>query len=241
MGSLSVITALKKAGFNKTSFYDIDFLRPSFTEALDYIERKKPDIIGISAVVSTAYEYTKKLSLEIKRRLPDTTILMGGNLGASADIVLNKTGVEFICTSEGERMAVDFVNCWMTAESKEDFKDVKGLAFLDQKNELVITPFQDPVEAENVYDIDWSILEENDAMDFFFPLYKDAPIIGSSFFKDPRIFESHRKGKRFVNLAASKGCVAHCTFCHRWDKGIRYIPILTLMKRLDFLIQHHMG
>jgi anaerobic magnesium-protoporphyrin IX monomethyl ester cyclase len=68
MGSLSVITALHKAGFDKTEFYNIDFLRPSFAEVLDYIENEKPDILGISAVVSTAYEYTKKLSLEIKKR-----------------------------------------------------------------------------------------------------------------------------------------------------------------------------
>jgi anaerobic magnesium-protoporphyrin IX monomethyl ester cyclase len=90
LGSLSVITALKKAGFNKTEFYNIDYLRPSFAKVLDYIERKNPDIIGISAVVSTAYEYTKKLSLEIKKRLPNATILMGVNMGASAEIVLKK-------------------------------------------------------------------------------------------------------------------------------------------------------
>ena len=63
--------------------------------------------------MSTAYEYTKKLSLEIKKRLPETTILMGGggNLGASAEVVLKKTGIEFICISEGEQTAVDFENC----------------------------------------------------------------------------------------------------------------------------------
>ena len=38
MGSLSVATALKKAGFDNTEFYNIDFLRPSFSDALDYIE-----------------------------------------------------------------------------------------------------------------------------------------------------------------------------------------------------------
>jgi hypothetical protein len=52
---------------------------------------------------------------------------MGGNLGASAEIILKKTDVEFICTSEGERTAVDFANCWMTAESKNDFKNILGL------------------------------------------------------------------------------------------------------------------
>ena len=239
MGSLSVITALKKAGFNNTEFYDIDYLRPALSDVLNYIEDKKPDILGISAVVSTAYEYTKNLSLEIQKRLPETTILMGGNLGASAEIVLKKTGVEYICTSEGERTAVDFVNCWKTAKSKDDFKNVNGLTFLDQNNEMVITPFQDPVEAEKVYDIDWSLMGEGEKIDFFFPLSHLAPIISNSFSKDPRVSDSHRKGKRVAALAGSKGCVARCTFCHRWDKGIRYIPVPVLMERLDKLIEKY--
>ena len=239
IGSLSVITALRKAGFEKTELYNIDFLRPSFSEVLDYIESKKPDILGISAVVSTAYEYTKNLSLEIKRRLPETTIFMGGNLGASAEIVLKKTGVEFICTSEGERTAVDFANCWLTAESKNEYKKVGGLAYLDQSNEMVITPFQDSIEAEKVYDIDWSILGGGEELDFFFPRSDLAPVMASSFSSDPRSSESSRQGKRVASLAASKGCVARCTFCHRWDKGIRYIPVSVLMERLDFLIQEY--
>ncbi len=239
MGSLSVITALKKAGFNNTEFYNIDFLRPSFSDVLNYIENKKPDILGISAVVSTAYEYTKKLSLEIKKMLPDTTIIMGGNLGASAEIVLNKTGVEFICTGEGERTAVDFVNCWITAESKEDFKNVNGLAFIDQKNEMIVTPFPEPIEAEKVYDIDWSLMDSGEKADFFFPLSELSPVIAGAFSLDSRILEPHRKDKRVATLPASKGCVARCTFCHRWDKKIRYIPVSILMERLDFFIQKY--
>ena len=38
MGSLSVITALKKAGFNNTEFYDIDYLRPALSDVFNYIE-----------------------------------------------------------------------------------------------------------------------------------------------------------------------------------------------------------
>tara|TARA_Y100001936_G_scaffold64066_1_gene62938 strand:+ start:11022 stop:12989 length:1968 start_codon:yes stop_codon:yes gene_type:complete len=239
IGSLSVITALKKAGFNKTEFYDIDFLRPSFPIALDYIENKNPDIIGVSAVVSTAYKYTKKLTLELKKRLPKTIIFMGGNLGASAEIVLKKTGVDFICTSEGERAVVDFANRWLVAESKECFKDVNGLAFLDKANDLVVTPFQETIKPEEVYDIDWSLMGTGEKKEFFFPIKEVAPLMSSSFLRDRRISEPHRQGKRIAHLAASKGCVARCTFCHRWDKGIRYIPVPILMKRLDFFIKNY--
>ena len=39
----------------------------------------------------------------------------------------------------------------MTAKSKNDFKSAGGLAFLNQENEMVITPFQDSIETEKVF------------------------------------------------------------------------------------------
>ena len=54
LGSLSVITALKKSGFENTHFYNLDVLRPKYKEILAFLEKENPDIIGISAIVSTA-------------------------------------------------------------------------------------------------------------------------------------------------------------------------------------------
>jgi anaerobic magnesium-protoporphyrin IX monomethyl ester cyclase len=238
LGSLAIITALNKADFHDVEFYNIDYLRPKYKDVINYIKDSKPDILGISAVVSTAYEYSKNLSIDIKKVLPNTTILLGGNLGASAEIILKKTGVDFVCTGEGERTIVDFAECWKTAANKKDFENVKGVAFLDE-NDLKVTPFPDPIPAEEVYDIDWSILEDLDQMDFFVPSHDNSPIIKYTLSKDPRTYEPHRANKRSGNIVSSKGCVARCTFCHRWDKGIRYIPIPLIMERVDFLIQKY--
>ncbi len=38
IGSLSIITALNKAGFTNTDFYNIDYLRPDFPDVLKYIK-----------------------------------------------------------------------------------------------------------------------------------------------------------------------------------------------------------
>ncbi len=239
LGSLSIITALNKAGYQNVEFYNIDYLRPEYEDAISHIKERKPDILGISAVVSTAYSFVKKLSVDIKKWSPQTTILMGGNLGASAEIILNKTGVDYICTGEGEKTIVDFSNCWKTAKTKSDYAQVKGISYLDEKGELIITPFVESISKDEVYDIDCGILEKWEQIDFFFPIKEEAPIIASSFSKDTRTFESHRAGKRTATLPGSKGCVARCTFCHRWDKGIRYIPVPILMERIDLYIQKY--
>lgn len=239
IGSLSVLSALNKAGFDNTVFYNIDLLRPEFEEALATLEKEKPDILGISAVVSTAYSYVKKLSLEIKRRLPDTTILLGGNLGASAEILLRKTGVDFVCTGEGERTATDFVRCWTRTSIKSGFSEVKGLAFLNESGEMITTCFPEPVTDEEVYDIDWSILEDLGQISYFVIPKEESSLVHQAFSRYPETHEPHRRGKTVAPLVSAKGCVARCTFCHRWDRGIRFIPVPVLMKRIDYFIEKH--
>jgi len=238
LGSLSVITNLKKAGFENTHFYNLDLLRPKYEEVLAYLEKEKPDIIGISAVISTSYEYTKLLSLDIKKIMPNITILLGGNLGASAEVLLKKTGVDFICSGEGDKTAVDFVHSWLKDKSKSSFNTVNGLAFLDVQGELVMTPYIENISASEVYDIDWAILEDLGQMNFYIQP-RIAPVLASIFSQDPKFYEPHRENKTICVLVASKGCVAKCSFCHRWDTGIRYIPVPIVMKRLDYFIEKY--
>jgi radical SAM superfamily enzyme YgiQ (UPF0313 family) len=40
-------------------------------------------------------------------------------------------------------------------------------------------------------------------------------------------------------VVASKGCVARCTFCHRWDKGFRQIPPEKVIGRIKYLMERY--
>ena len=239
VGSLSVITSLKQSGFKNIDFYDIDVLRPKYNNILDHIQKLKPDILAISAVVSTAYEFSKDLSRDIKDIIPDITIILGGQLGASAEILLKKTGVDFVCTGEGEQTMVDFVNCWKIANQKNDYENVKGLAFLDDENNLKVNPFCEPLKPKDIYNIDWSILEKTGHLEYLIQPKETSPLFGFSLSHDPRTHEPQRNGKTVAVLIASKGCVAKCTFCHRWDAGIRFIPVDIIMNRIDFFVEKY--
>lgn len=238
LGSLGVINALQRAGYESVEFLDIDALRPTYEEVLDHLEKAKPDILGISAVVSTAYEYSKRLSLDIKKRLPGITVILGGNLGACAEILLKKTGIDYVAIGEGEKIIVDFMNAYVTGD-RNAFKTAKGLVFLDEEGKLINTGFPDPVAKDDLYDVDWKYLEKySNINNFIIPAHKAARA-GSTFFRDPRAIEDHRVGKNLGTLVSSKGCVARCTFCHRWDRGIRYIPVPTVMKRVKYLMENY--
>src|SRR5262245_41440347 len=100
-GSLAVIQSLRTAGYDPY-FYDIDGLRPSFEEVEKFFAAHQPDVVGISAVVSTAYAYTKKLTRMLRRVCPKARVILGGNLAASAEILHRLAGVDYCVSGEGE-------------------------------------------------------------------------------------------------------------------------------------------
>ena len=111
IGSLSIISYMRRQGVKGVEFYNIDGNRPSFEDAVAHIVSSKPKVLGISAVVSTAYEYTKRLSLAVKQQLPETVIVCGGNLAASSEILLRRTGIDICVLGEGEITMTRVVKC----------------------------------------------------------------------------------------------------------------------------------
>lgn len=110
-GSMAVIQSLQSAGY-EPYFYDIDGLRPTFEEVSQFFSDRAPDVVGISAVVSTAYAYTKMLSQAIRNRSPNTKIVVGGNLAASSEILLRFCEVDACVVGEGENVIVNLVKYW---------------------------------------------------------------------------------------------------------------------------------
>lgn len=239
-GSLGLIKYLRDRGI-EVEFYHIDANRPDYDEVLRHIEASRPDVLGISAVVSTAYAYTKRLALDAKRLKPDTLVVVGGSLAASAEILLRRAGVDLCVLGEGERIFHDVCRRAETTRDPADFADIPGLALLDRAGALVNTGYAQPLTAAEVYDIDWSDLERASGLGrYIYDAFNaDGELRVSWAKRDPRAFQPHRRSKKVGSLVCSKGCVARCTFCHRWDKGIRYIPVEVLRGRIEELIEKH--
>jgi anaerobic magnesium-protoporphyrin IX monomethyl ester cyclase len=226
---LSILNALKTNGYDRNSFYNIDYLRPDIDQAVEYIVDENPDILAISAVVSTAYDYVKELTLKIKTYLPNLPIILGGPLAASAEIVLRRTGVDFLCTGEGEMVLPTFLDKFVDLTRTECLASVPGLVYLDQFDDLIFTGYADPLEKAKMYEFDWEDINDSTQLDHYFPKVYEGDEV---FCDDERAKNLGLIGKRSIEIPGSKGCVAKCTFCHRWDKGIRYIPIPILMERI---------
>jgi len=238
IGSLSIIKYLRKHGI-EVEFYNIDANRPEYENAIEHILDFKPDVLGISAVVSTAYSYTKQLSLDIKAKSPNTLVVVGGNLAASAEVLLRCTGIDLCVIGEGERVFLDICNRAETTKIPFDYSDIPGLSFLDTNKKLVNTGFVKALDKSEVYDYDYEDIEKSSDINLVIMDGFDDDGAHPWFKQDPRTYEVHRRDKKVTLIPGAKGCVARCTFCHRWDKGIRYIPVDQIMARIELVMERY--
>jgi radical SAM superfamily enzyme YgiQ (UPF0313 family) len=212
-------------------------LRPDYEDVIDQIKAYGPDIFAVSAVVSTSYKYVRKLTLDVRKFCPKALIIIGGNMAASAEVLLRRTGADLCAIGEGEKILMNVANRALKTGSPSDFNDIPGLLLLDDQQNLVFTGYENQLSADEVYEVDWNDLVKSSVIDQFIQDIYDANGDMLIYFKhDERARQPHRAKKKFVLLPCSKGCVAKCTFCHRWGKGIRYIPVEVLMKRIGELV-----
>ena len=231
MAVLSIMKAARNHGYLDNQFYNIDYLRPPLKEAVEHIRSASPDILAISAVVSTAYAYVKQLTNELRKVHPRLTIILGGPMGASSEIILKKTAVDFICLSEGEIVFPLFLAEWERSVGEKNYLNVPGLAFCDDTGTVVTSGYAPSLEKEALYDFDFDDLTP-EQLDHYMPIVREGD---HTFGWDSRSMRADRVGMRSVEIPGSKGCVAKCTFCHRWDKGIRYIPPKIIIERMTEL------
>ena len=126
---VSLVHWMEKHGYSSDmyDYYDIDMTLPSDEEFIEYLKEYQPTIVGLSAVVSTSYKFTKEISLLVKKELPETIIMVGGNLAASAEILIKQTGVDFCVLGEGETILLNFMNkVDEVGLDLQYYKDIKG-------------------------------------------------------------------------------------------------------------------
>tara|TARA_B100000315_G_scaffold179931_1_gene168773 strand:+ start:524 stop:1501 length:978 start_codon:yes stop_codon:yes gene_type:complete len=235
-GALAVIQSLRTAGY-APYLYDLDALRLSEDKIKDFFLRYRPDVIGISAVVSTSYAFIKKLCLWLKKELPGTRIIVGGSMTASAEILLRFSKVDVCVHSEGEYTVRELLHYYeknIDEDNQEELKKIKGILYLDKRNNLVNSGFRSQLQVDEISDPDYTILEKYSNINLF--IKEPTP---EYFSHDRRSNELIQKGKKEGFVMASKGCVARCSFCHRSYKGYRQLPPERIIGRIKYLMDRY--
>jgi radical SAM superfamily enzyme YgiQ (UPF0313 family) len=228
---MAIIQSLRKIG-EDPKFYNIDYFRYSQEDIEAYFKEHQFNVVGISAVVSTAYVYTKYLSSLIRRVSPNTVIIVGGNLAASAEILLRKCEVDFCVTGDGELIIQDLIRVlYEMPLNYEMLSATKGICFLNQKDEFCFTGYGAKPSAEEIEFPDYDILASDGSLPYFI-----SDEVAKRFYAYDGVIEP---GKKVATVVMAKGCVARCTFCHRWEKGFRVLPTDSLIEHVRHLMERY--
>jgi anaerobic magnesium-protoporphyrin IX monomethyl ester cyclase len=236
-GSMAIIQSLRKIGENAI-FFNIDYFRYDKKFIESYFKENQFDVVGVSAVVSTAYRYTKWLIQVIKKNSPNTIVVVGGNLAASAELVLRKCKADICVIGDGEIIFNELISLLRKCNTpyRNSLETVKGIAYLDQADKFKFTGFGMKLEANEIEFPDYSILISDKSINHF--IYPNKDILGGQVYGSGPGYP-HMKEGNTATVISTKGCVARCTFCHRWERGYRVRPYESLIEHIKTLIDRH--
>ncbi len=182
LGIMSIGTNLIHHGFD-VKIYNSSVTHESIIKVFN---EYKPDIVGVSVHsvkhIDGALYVSKKLH---KKGVP---IVWGGPFCdvAESEVIFNSKCVDIISFCEGEETWVDLVN---TIQSNGDLSTVKGIAYLNDKGEIITTPQRDFIDLTKLPPIDYTLVDVKAHSQYLYGC------------------------NNLYYLYLAKGCPAKCTFC----------------------------
>ncbi len=240
-----LINEMKLAGMESQQydFYDIDMMYPTDLEIKEYLLSYQPTVIGLSAVLSTSYTQVKRISKIIRELLPSTWIVMGGNLSAVSEAVLEQTDVDLSVVGDGEDAWIKLLEYMRSVPPRVIDSDkllkINGVVFIDNNGEFQLNGFGLSTPAERLLSVDYEFLKtgckgEPEAINNYFKNINQV----NTFDLDDRALDPKRR-PMVAGVFTSKGCVARCTFCQRSTKGYRVVSLKLLEEHLVHLRDDH--
>lgn len=167
-------------------------LLPNFSTLKKIILSIKPEVIGFSQLTTEA-DLIDDLVIKVKKILPKAKLIIGGPHPSvlpreSAAI----PGIDAAVYGEGENTALELVQAF---DKKLPLKNIKGIAFKNNKNKIIINPPQPFIKNLDTLPFpDRQLIHSGpyikEAYDLFFPM-----------------------SYPYANIFVSRGCPAMCTMC----------------------------
>ena len=179
----------------------------SYDEIINTIKDFQPNIIGISVNYSFAIKVAKELSDIIKKHLPDSIIVLGGNNSTFlADDLIKHPSIDIIVLGEGELTFKELIEKWEVRSGKCDFEHISGLCYKTSDGKIKFTPKR--------------------------PVIKDLdtlPLPAHSILKNKDYYER--------TILTARGCGYNCIYCSSSSFWGNYRPrrIESIVKEIESL------
>lgn len=197
LGILYLASALRGGG-HEVDVYDqaapeCDFNYPPF----DFIRDFSPDVVGFS-LYTFGLPNTLRYIDELKAAFPDIKVVVGGHHATALPgrTMEDSSSIDCLVYGEGE---VSFLNLLGALEQGAPLSSVNGIYYRD--NGTVESTAPQP----RVKDLDAYSFPANDLVEKY--TYR---------------LEGIERGKKILNLTASRGCPFSCTYCNKAVYGSSY-------------------
>ena len=216
LGIAWLAAVLRENGFRDV--FLIDSMAEKYTneQILDLLKKEGPDIIGISFGTQIRFS-AFELARLIKSNFPQIPLVAGGphpTLTAQ-DTLENIPEIDIVCRGEGE---VSFLNLVKAFDKRDDFINVRGISFRDQRGNVVHNPDEAPI-----WDLDKLPLPARDLL----------PV------------EKHKQTTflskiRATSIMSSRGCPYRCSYCstsRQWGRMIRHRSAKNVVDEIEFVLK----
>lgn len=196
LGLMYVGAALKAAG-HSPRIHDCVRDRRNFPELRGILKEWRPDVVGLSFIVSEVEEASFVLSA-VRSLIPDVPVVFGGpGPSANPGDMLTFMGADYVVQGEGERVFPELVDAVAAGRSPSWIvENVSGVAAMRDG-----TPAGHPAP----------LLSEEELNRLPFPAWDLI---------DHRLYASTTSmatvGRRpYMSVITSRGCPFHCIYCHQ--------------------------
>lgn len=204
-GLLYTGTALKNKGW-PVKVIDLHAFPEREFDIEKMLLRRPGTMLGISAL-SGSYFWVKEFTLRLKKKIPGAAIVIGGHIAAMHSLLLEKTGVDYVCLGEGESTLPALIE---EINKGGSLSNVPGIAFR-QSGRIIKTDCA-PLLSEFPFP-DFSLLD--------IERYFIHPSQDSFFVREPRYLALAQPDDKMATLIFSRGCLGKCNFCYRHLPGYR--------------------
>lgn len=215
LGILYCATVLENEGF-EVSVLDQAAKGFTTTQAVSWVKREDPDILGLS-VLGTSSKEAGKIAGLVKEENPSIYLILGNyHPTFNASKILRKyAGVDIIVRGEGEYTILDLARCLQTGRS---LKKVAGITYRGRDGETIATSER-------------PLINNVDSLPF-----PNRNLTGCEYAS--RIFGIKTATKKFTSLLSSRGCPFQCTFCacRKFARGVwRPRSVESIIEELELL------
>jgi anaerobic magnesium-protoporphyrin IX monomethyl ester cyclase len=184
-----------------------------------YINKFKPDLIGVGGTFSGAFKYTKRMGELIKNHHPTIPIIVGGNHASTFKgmVIQRFKCIDYVLIGEGEYTFPEFLEC-IVKKNESGIKEIDGICYrkgghwhntYDPSAGNPHTPEEDIIVQEKARYID-------NLCDLPHPNFDVVGV--DNYYMDTSNWYNPRGiaiGQPYP-IISSRSCPMRCTFCNMW-------------------------